>query len=465
MSAPPFETLPAAPDAGSALRILAGRLESLEETPVFRRVEAPVAAPFDPLPWLGALPADGALPRCLLGAGFGGAGEALALAFGFAADLPGHAARAAALGLAPEQAAGLSFGCSLRFDTDAPVEEDWASFGQGRLWLPLLELDGAAGRAALNLMPAAVASGAAGRLAAALRGLDGPRTPGAPPAVAWRPDPGFRQRWDGDVRAALDAMLLAGGPTKIVLARVLDGEAEADPDPVALLAAGAAGGWPWWIERSGASWLGESPEPLGRRRGRSLRTVALAGTRPRGAGPAEDDARGAELLDSGKDRREQEAVTAWLRPRLALLAEGPVEVGPLELELLPGLQHLKSALAVRLREGLEDAGWLAALHPTPALGGAPREAALDWLRGREGFDRGLYGGVVGRVSAGATELRVAIRGLRLRGRRVRVYAGAGLVRGSDPAAEARETRLKLAAIASRFGLPEPPPEPPEEDGR
>jgi len=87
------------------------------------------------------------------------------------------------------------------------------------------------------------------------------------------------------------------------------------------------------------------------------------------------------------------------------------------------------------------------LHPTAAVGGAPSETALDWLEHFEALDRGWYAGPVGYVDGrGDGEFRVALRSALLRGRSARLFAGAGIVAGSDPSQELAETRLKLRAL-------------------
>jgi isochorismate synthase EntC len=87
---------------------------------------------------------------------------------------------------------------------------------------------------------------------------------------------------------------------------------------------------------------------------------------------------------------------------------------------------------------------VAELHPTPAVGGAPRENALAWLRNHEGLERGWYAGPLGWLTPeGEGEFTVALRSLLLRDSEATLYAGAGIVAGSDPEAELVETRLKL----------------------
>jgi menaquinone-specific isochorismate synthase len=96
----------------------------------------------------------------------------------------------------------------------------------------------------------------------------------------------------------------------------------------------------------------------------------------------------------------------------------------------------------------------AALHPTPAVAGLPRRAAMAWLRSLEPFERGHYAAPIGWIdSAGDAELRVAIRSGRLRGDQLELTAGAGLVEGSEPERELQEVALKLGVLQQQLSLP------------
>lgn len=194
--------------------------------------------------------------------------------------------------------------------------------------------------------------------------------------------------------------------------------------------------------------VGSTPETLLAVAGDALRTEAVAGTTRRGATPSEDAALAAALLASDKDNREHNVVTASILRRLRMVGvEGEVAARP-ELLRLGKLMHLRTPVIARLPAGrrfLEVAG---ELHPTPAVGGKPRAAALPYIPGFEPHDRGLYTGAVGWVGLDgrAGELLVALRCAELSGNRARAYAGAGIVDGSDPAAEAAETEMKLRTI-------------------
>nr|MDJ0869801.1 chorismate-binding protein [Myxococcota bacterium] len=137
------------------------------------------------------------------------------------------------------------------------------------------------------------------------------------------------------------------------------------------------------------------------------------------------------------------ALRAALAPHCRSLA---VPEAP-RLRRLDGIQHLETPIEGRLagRRGL--LALAGDLHPTPAVGGAPRDAALGWIARAEDLDRGWYAGPVGFLDAeGGGELAVALRAALLRGETARLFAGAGIVEGSQPEAELRETRLKLGAL-------------------
>ena len=175
-------------------------------------------------------------------------------------------------------------------------------------------------------------------------------------------------------------------------------------------------------------------------RGRVLETDALAGT---GTGEA--------LLESPKDRREHawvvEAIVESLRP-----ITREVVVEPVGLRRLANLVHLWTPIRATLREGVEAIDAARALHPTPAVGGTPRAAALEFLRRHEGFDRAGYAGAVGARGGDCLELWVGIRSALLEGPRATVYAGAGIVEGSTPQAEWAETERKAGAMLSALGV-------------
>jgi menaquinone-specific isochorismate synthase len=260
-----------------------------------------------------------------------------------------------------------------------------------------------------------------------------------------RPD-GRLQAWRASVALALEA-IAAGRLDKVVLAREALVEAERPFPRAALLRrlrdrAGAEA----FVYASGGL-VGASPELLVSRRGRVATSRPMAGTVPRGA-TAEAEASGlARLTGSDKEAVEHRLVVDAVTEGLAKVADR-VEVAPPEVVRLATVAHLATEVTAELTEPLPSALELAGLlHPTPAVGGCPRDAAMAAIAALEPFDRGRYAGPVGWVdAAGDGEWAVALRCAALDGRRARLLAGAGIVPGSDPDDEWAETEHKLAAM-------------------
>jgi isochorismate synthase len=245
---------------------------------------------------------------------------------------------------------------------------------------------------------------------------------------------------------------------KVVLARRvgLRSPVELDvPNALRRLAASAPESTTYAFRRGGRTFLGATPERLVRTDGRTFRTVAVAGTIRRGADEGEDARLGRELLASEKDREEHAIVVASIRDLLRPVAE-TVEVAPEpEVMTLRFVQHLVTGITGTLR----DANGLLALgerlHPTPAVGGEPRDVALALVDEHEGFDRGWYAGPVGWLGAdGDGELCVALRCGIVDHTRATLFAGCGIVADSDPDLEWEESRIKLRAVISALGMPE-----------
>lgn len=189
------------------------------------------------------------------------------------------------------------------------------------------------------------------------------------------------------------------------------------------------------LEIEGAVFLGATPERLLRVSGREVTTEALAGSAP--------PARAAGLLESSKELQEHAFVRDDIVARLAPLCD-EVRQGDLELRMLPNIAHLRTGIRATARKDAGVLDLLAALHPTPAVGGVPREAALRWIEEHEPLERGWYAGPFGWLDAeGDGEFVVALRSAMLRDGKAWLYAGAGIVRGSDPSAEWAETAAKL----------------------
>ncbi len=270
-----------------------------------------------------------------------------------------------------------------------------------------------------------------------------------------RETPPYINGEEGDYREAVRQALeriAAGEFKKIVLARTRTVKAEERLHPLRMLN-GLRQRFPDCYAFSvangrGQSFIGATPERLARVSRGILETEALAGSAPRGATASEDAQRGGALLRSEKDRREQKLVLDSICRRLAPLgvrlefAEEPM------LKKLANVQHLHTPVRAELPDDVRLLDVIGRLHPTPAVGGSPREAALARMREWEGFSRGLYTGALGWLNArGGGEFFVGLRSALVDGNEARLYAGAGIVAGSDPEAELVETELKFRALA------------------
>ncbi|MFC5288267.1 isochorismate synthase MenF [Actinokineospora guangxiensis] len=274
-----------------------------------------------------------------------------------------------------------------------------------------------------------------------------------------------RARWvrqEGDpaayrdgVRSAL-AALASDEVSKVVLARELALTADGPLDPGAVLGALAArdrDGYVFAAPTGRGDLVGATPELLLSRRGDLVVSNPLAGSRPRSADPALDRATAAELLASAKDRREHAYVVSAIADALSPLC-ATIDV-PAEPELIAteAMWHLSTRVTATSEATALDLAL--ALHPTPAVCGTPADAARELITRTETFDRGFYSGLVGWCdSAGDGEWAVALRCGEIAGDTARLFAGAGIVAGSDPDAELAETSAKFRTFLSALGAEE-----------
>ncbi|GAC1387968.1 MAG: hypothetical protein NVSMB4_14420 [Acidimicrobiales bacterium] len=206
---------------------------------------------------------------------------------------------------------------------------------------------------------------------------------------------------------------------------------------------------------AGGRFIAASPELLISRLGSSVRSHPLAGTIPRSGNPEADRVLAEGLLGSAKDRAEHDWVVRDVRRVLEPLCvslDVPTEPSIVSFR---NVSHLGTLVSGTLGENRPSALALAAdLHPTAAVGGTPREAALEWLGAHERLDRGPYAGPVGWVdSRGDGEWVVGIRSAVIDGNTARLFAGVGVVEGSDPASELAETQFKLQALLAAVVRP------------
>ncbi|MFM7069680.1 MAG: isochorismate synthase MenF [Actinomycetes bacterium] len=254
--------------------------------------------------------------------------------------------------------------------------------------------------------------------------------------------------WCATVETAT-AAIRQGEFTKVVLARELVATASGDFDPTSVLerfAHAHPGALTYLVD----GFVGASPELLVARTGDVVRAQPMAGTTPRTGDATVDDAAAQELLRSEKNRAEHQitidvvhdALLGWCSYLDAEPSPVVVPAGP--------VQHLATKVEGRLSHPLPSVlDMVAALHPTPAVGGWPVGAALAAQRRLEPNDRGRYGGPVGWVDAsGNGSFAVGIRGAQLAGNTARLFAGVGVVADSDPASELAETEAKFRAAIS-----------------
>ncbi len=276
----------------------------------------------------------------------------------------------------------------------------------------------------------------------------------APAELRWHDGSLSAPEWERAVAAAV-GRIRAGQLRKVVLARDLFATASADID-VRLMLRRLSGHYPDCYTFACADLVGATPELLIRRQDADISSLVLAGTFPRGRDAAEDAALGAALLASAKENEEHEYAIADVRSTLAALCDR-LDVDPApSLVRFANVQHLGTGVTGRLAASQADAdhsvlALAAALHPTGAVCGTPAEAAMELIRELEGMDRGRYAGPVGWIDArGNGEWGIALRCAEVDGRRARLFAGCGIVAGSDPAAELAETQVKFAPM--RFAL-------------
>jgi menaquinone-specific isochorismate synthase len=252
--------------------------------------------------------------------------------------------------------------------------------------------------------------------------------------------------WESAVTAAV-LRIRAGELDKVVLARDLLAMTDAPVDVRALLhrlTARYPGCWTFAVD----GLLGSTPELLLRRTGDHVESRVLAGTIDRGADAVTDAEHAAELLGSAKDRSEHELAVRSVAEALAPYCSDLVVPRRPEIVRLANVQHLATDVTGRLGNGETALDLAAALHPTAAVCGTPTNAARTVIEQLEGMDRRRYAGPVGWVDArGDGAFGIALRCAEVESNsRLRLFAGCGIVAGSEPAAELAESQAKLLAM-------------------
>lgn len=353
----------------------------------------------------------------------------------------------AGAGMAPAAFTGFAFAPA------APMSGPWA--GLPGLWycLPALQLHCREERYTLafttgaRTLDTAMAEWEcqAARLREAMTAVVPPSRPTAIHPVEEVPAAGH---WMDAVTAAL-AAIESGTLEKVVLARRVRCRVGQTPDSrrlSALLEHLYPGCGHFIVQMAGRIFAAATPERLLACRAGWVSADAVGGTAP----SCDTDDRGAvaaALLAGAKSQHEHDLVVKGVRQAMEdVCSELRIPARPALLPLRH-LQHLWTEIRGKLHPGVGLLDLAARLHPTPAVNGTPAAAARDWIAAREGLARGWYSGAGGWVDAnGDGELSVLLRCALWQGRDVDLYAGAGIVAGSDPAAELAETELKLAVL-------------------
>lgn len=372
-------------------------------------------------------------------------------------------------GRRPRFHGGFAFGAGGGRPAGADGVRFWEEYPTARFVLPELELasdrEGAVltvtGRFAGSVAPdAALASleeraeGVRDRLDRGESASD-PGPAGLPSATSIE-EPVGPKRWRAGIERILKD-IAAGSVRKVVLARPLDVSLSGIPDATLILSglrASNPSAHSFLLQfREDRFFLGAAPELLGSLRGERFRTMAVAGSIPRGADPESDEWLGRQLLSSRKNRVEHEIVVEDVLERLAPLIRPPPSTSGPELLRLPRIQHLWTELSGRVAGEAHILDLVGALHPTAAVCGHPRPEALSVLAEEEPIGRGWYAAPVGWFDErGDGDFSPALRSAVARGPLLRLYAGAGIVDGSRPRSEWDETRVKFQTMLQALGV-------------
>lgn len=259
-----------------------------------------------------------------------------------------------------------------------------------------------------------------------------------------------KRSWDISVRKALQVINKTNSDlVKVVLARCSNLVTDSAVDPITLLACLQIEGqnaYQFYIQPPDApAFIGNTPEQLFHRKYLNISSEALAGTRARGVSSVEDFQIGQDLLSSPKDDIEFTIVRESIRRKMKIICN-EVLVDPIkELRKLPRVQHLSAQLSGRLKSEDDEFEILASFHPSPAVGGLPTEEARQFIEENEMFDRGMYAGPVGWFGGSESEFAVGIRSALVgKGYNTLIYAGAGIVKGTNPSLEWEELDLKAS---------------------
>lgn len=347
-------------------------------------------------------------------------------------------------GVGPMLVGGLSF------DPTGSTAREWRDFPAAWFVLPRVQLATVGDERWMTVSMLVDADGASDVDPAGIEEFRDVMRAGAPRRVAPQfavhfADEGSPGSWHELVTDAVRA-IDAGEFDKAVLARSRRCRSDAPIDAHAVLrrlTASHPDCFVFGVWHGDSAFVGASPERLVRLDGRAVQASSLAGSAPRGATAPDDRAHAAALATSAKDLAEHALVREALVSALDTLCDDVDAAAAPSLFTLPHVHHLHTAVTATLRGGHSIVDLVEALHPTPAVGGAPREAALAYIRRHERLDRGWYAAPVGWMGRDGGEFAVGLRSAVINGAEALLFAGCGIVATSDPASEYAETLLKL----------------------
>ncbi len=334
--------------------------------------------------------------------------------------------------------------------------ECWPEYGRARFILPRIELRRSGNEYKLFINLNIEDNGIENERQLALEALAqlAPAAPLSPPnkiEILSRSDRPDQHRWRELIEQVTQDKFIKQTP-KVVLSRLTQLEINEQVDPWMILAS-----WQGRNQNSfqfgfqfspESAYISCSPERLYRRCQREVFTEALAGTTTRGLDEQEDAMLAQQLLDDTKNSHENQLVRQHVVDALTPLSNYVGADEQAKIFKLSHIQHLHRSIRAELKPGVSDFQILLALHPTPAVGGLPKEAAINFIRQREGYTRGWYAGACGYFNKNESEFSVAIRSALIEPNRINLFAGAGIVSGSEADAEWNELENKLTTIMS-----------------
>ena len=339
---------------------------------------------------------------------------------------------------------GVRYFGGMAFDQRGTEVDQWESFGKFFFFVPRVLLEGDREQVRLVLQVQSNEDVTPASLLSEFQSL----TTSLPSSIKigsgsvqgdmQKPD---REVWCQRVQGVLDS--LDEHSSKLVLACCRELETTEDLEPQAILAALSHGGqdaYQFFLGLEQSTFMGRSPELLYRRQGRDLISEALAGTANQNGA----------LRESVKENHEQDVVIRDVQEAMEQVCESVQVQEGKELATWGTLRHLKTSLQGRLKGDVDDAGILQALHPTAAVLGYPRPQAWERLRQVESLQRGWYAGPIGWIGRDQAEFCVAIRSALCRAKTLAIYAGAGIVKGSNPEQEWDEIRNKMRPYVALF---------------